>query len=94
MLFTSAVGVYGGDLLAVVLTGMGSDGLAGAGAVNEAGGAVMVQDEASSLVWGMPGAVARAGLARQVLALDEIGGAIAAEVQRSIRDAESSARGA
>ena len=93
-LFTSAVEVYGGDVLAVVLTGMGSDGLAGAGAVIEAGGAVMVQDEASSLVWGMPGAVARAGLAHQVLPLDDIGGAIAAEVQRSIRDSESAARGA
>ena len=93
-LFRSATTVYGGDLLAVVLTGMGSDGLAGAGAVIEAGGAVMVQDEASSLVWGMPGAVARAGLAHQVLPLDDIGGAIAAEVQRSIRDSESSAQGA
>ena len=93
-LFTSAVEVYGGDLLAVVLTGMGSDGLAGAGAVIDAGGAVMVQDEASSLVWGMPGAVARAGLAHQVLPLDEIGDAIVAEVQRSSRDSESSAQGA
>ena len=54
----------------------------------------MVQDEASSLVWGMPGAVAGAGLAHQVLPLDEIGDAIAAEVQRSIRDSESSAQGA
>ncbi len=54
----------GGRVLSVILTGMGSDGLAGCRAVAAAGGAVLAQDEASSVVWGMPGAVAKAGLAR------------------------------
>lgn len=83
VLFRSAAGVYGRDLLAVVLTGMGSDGLGGSEAVVAAGGTVLVQDEASSLVWGMPGAVAKAGLAHRVLPLDRIGAAIVGEVQRS-----------
>lgn len=56
--------IYGRDLLAVVLTGMGQDGLRGCQAVVAAGGEVIAQDEASSVVWGMPGAVAKAGLAR------------------------------
>ncbi|MBC7433380.1 MAG: chemotaxis-specific protein-glutamate methyltransferase CheB [Rubritepida sp.] len=56
--------LYGRDLLAVVLTGMGQDGLRGCRAVIAAGGEVIAQDEASSVVWGMPGAVAKAGLAR------------------------------
>nr|WP_149540064.1 chemotaxis-specific protein-glutamate methyltransferase CheB [Siccirubricoccus phaeus] len=56
-----------GGVLAVILTGMGHDGLAGCKAVAAAGGAVLAQDEASSVVWGMPGAVARAGLARALL---------------------------
>ena len=54
---------YGRDLLAVVLTGMGQDGLRGCQVVTAAGGAVMAQDEASSVVWGMPGAVGKAGVA-------------------------------
>lgn len=57
----------GGALLAVIMTGMGQDGLAGCQAVVAAGGAVLAQDEASSVVWGMPGAVARAGLAGALL---------------------------
>ena len=69
-LFRSAAAAYGGRVLAVVLTGMGSDGLAGARAVVDAGGRVLVQDEATSVVWGMPGAVTRAGLADAVLPLD------------------------
>jgi two-component system chemotaxis response regulator CheB len=83
-LFRSAAEVYGGDLLAVVLTGMGSDGRDGSGAVVAAGGRVMVQDEASSLVWGMPGSVAKAGFAHRVLPLDQIGTALVATVQRSL----------
>jgi len=62
--------LYGERLLALVLTGMGHDGCAGAGHVVAAGGTVLVQDEASSVVWGMPGAVAQAGLAREILDLD------------------------
>jgi two-component system chemotaxis response regulator CheB len=56
-----------GPVLAVILTGMGQDGLEGCRAVAAAGGMVLAQDEASSVVWGMPGAVARAGLARALL---------------------------
>ncbi|HEX7969537.1 MAG TPA: chemotaxis response regulator protein-glutamate methylesterase [Stellaceae bacterium] len=64
---------YGSRLLSLVLTGMGKDGLAGSKAVVEAGGTVIAQDEATSVVWGMPGAVARAGLCSAVLPLGEIG---------------------
>lgn len=65
--------IYGRRLLTVVLTGMGSDGLQGARQVIEAGGAVAAQDEATSVVWGMPGAVTNAGLCCKVLPLGEIG---------------------
>lgn len=75
-LFRSAAEVWGKDLLAVVLTGMGRDGCAGAARVRERGGAVVVQDQRSSVVWGMPGAVVEAGLAEQELALDEVAGEI------------------
>jgi len=76
VLFTAAVEVWGPRLLAVVMTGMGADGLRGCRAVREAGGQVVVQDEASSVTWGMPGAVASAGLADRVLPLDELAGEI------------------
>ena len=71
-LFASAAKVWGHKALALVLTGMGSDGLQGAKAIVAAGGHVLAQDEASSVVWGMPGQVAHAGLASAVLPLDEI----------------------
>ncbi len=61
-----------GRVLTVILTGMGQDGLLGARCVVEAGGCVLAQDEASSVVWGMPGAVARAGLCHAVLPIDEL----------------------
>jgi two-component system chemotaxis response regulator CheB len=73
-LFASAARIYGAGLLAVVLTGMGSDGTIGAAAVRAAGGQVIVQDESSSVVWGMPGSVVAAGLADSVLPLDRIAG--------------------
>jgi two-component system chemotaxis response regulator CheB len=69
--------------LAVVLTGMGQDGLRGCECVRAAGGQVLVQDEASSVVWSMPGAVAQAGLADQVLPLEHLGSEILRRVQRS-----------
>lgn len=77
-LFRSAAAAYGAGVLAVVLTGMGSDGLRGAEAVVGAGGRVWVQDEATAVVWGMPGFVARAGLAERVLPLDHIASALVA----------------
>jgi two-component system, chemotaxis family, protein-glutamate methylesterase/glutaminase len=72
VLFRSAAQVYGKNLLGVVLTGMGSDGLRGCQNIKDAGGQVIVQDKASSVVWGMPGYVAEAGLADAVLPLDNI----------------------
>ncbi|MDX1747775.1 MAG: CheB methylesterase domain-containing protein, partial [Halobacteriales archaeon] len=71
-LFRSAVSAYGDRCVALVLSGMGSDGLAGARDVRDGGGQVIVQDEASSVVWGMPGFIAREGLADAVLPLEQI----------------------
>jgi two-component system chemotaxis response regulator CheB len=71
-LFASAAELYGGGVLAVVLTGMGQDGLHGTKLLKGRGARVLVQDEASSVVWGMPGAVMNAGLADRVLPLDEV----------------------
>src|SRR6476620_11031068 len=71
-LFTSAIDVWQGGILAVVLTGMGSDGMRGGKQVVAAGGSVIAQDEASSVVWGMPGAAANAGICGAVMPLDQI----------------------
>ena len=68
----SVAKVYGSRALAAILTGMGSDGLKGAEAMVAAGGNLVAQDERSSVVWGMPGAVATAGLCCAVLPLDRI----------------------
>ncbi len=81
VLFRSVSKLYGPRTLAVVLTGMGEDGLRGCEAIREAGGQVIVQDEASSVVWGMPGRVAMAGLADEVLPLDEMAAEIVRRVQ-------------
>jgi two-component system, chemotaxis family, protein-glutamate methylesterase/glutaminase len=72
VLFRSLAAAYGGSVLAVVLTGMGSDGLAGCRILREQGATVLAQDEASSTVWGMPGAVATAGLTHRILPLNEM----------------------
>lgn len=72
-MFESAVQVWGDRILGIVLTGMGHDGAAGAGRIAAAGGAVIAQDEATSVVWGMPGAVVKAGFAASVEPLDKIG---------------------
>jgi hypothetical protein len=69
MLFRSVARLYGVSTLAVVLTGMGSDGVKGSQAIREFGGQVIVQDEATSVVWGMPGQVAGAGLAEEIFPL-------------------------
>lgn len=74
----SLVACYGKALLTVILTGMGHDGLAGCRAVVEAGGTVLAQDEATSVVWGMPGAVASAGLCHAVKPIDALPAAITA----------------
>jgi two-component system chemotaxis response regulator CheB len=71
-LFTSIGEVYGGAVIAVILTGMGQDGLRGAEILHAQGASVLAQDESSSVVWGMPGAVVNAGIADRVLPLDQI----------------------
>ncbi|HUB83057.1 MAG TPA: chemotaxis response regulator protein-glutamate methylesterase [Bryobacteraceae bacterium] len=71
-LFGSIAEVYGGAVIAVILTGMGQDGLRGARMLKTKGATVLAQDEASSVVWGMPGAIANAGLADNVLPLQQV----------------------
>ncbi|WP_432510823.1 protein-glutamate methylesterase/protein-glutamine glutaminase [Kineococcus sp. SYSU DK001] len=87
VMLRSAVAAFGGELLAVILTGMGSDGKLGCKAVAAAGGQVLAQDEATSVVWGMPGAVAREGIADEVLPL----GSIADAIQRRLGPAARTA---
>jgi two-component system chemotaxis response regulator CheB len=71
-LFTSAIDMWQGGVLAVVLTGMGSDGMRGGKDIVAAGGSVIAQDEATSVVWGMPGAAANAGICAAILPLPQI----------------------
>jgi two-component system chemotaxis response regulator CheB len=71
-LFESAARAYGAAAVAVILTGMGEDGVEGLRAVRQAGGRILAQDEASSVIFGMPGAAVAAGLADQVLPLADI----------------------
>jgi two-component system, chemotaxis family, protein-glutamate methylesterase/glutaminase len=79
-LFLSAARMYGGGTLALVMTGMGADGLNGARAVHQGGGVVLAQDEATSAVWGMPGRVSAAGIASATLPLWGIAGALTRRV--------------
>lgn len=72
-LFESVAAAYGASSLALVLTGMGNDGANGARKIADAGGSVIAQDEKTSVVWGMPGAAAHAGVCSEVLPLDAIG---------------------
>lgn len=81
VLFRSVADVYGPAALGVVMTGMGQDGLRGCESIRAAGGQVVAQDEASSVVWGMPGFVAKAGLADRVVPLSMI----ADEILRRVR---------
>jgi len=84
-LFRSVAELYGAGALGVILTGMGQDGLLGARSLHERQGRIIVQDEATSVVWGMPGAVARAGLANRIVALDEMAGEILKHVSAAGR---------
>lgn len=81
VLFRSVAEVYGAGAIAVILTGMGQDGLHGCQCIREAGGQVLAQDKASSVVWGMPSFVVNAGLANQIVTLDQM----ASEIMRRIR---------
>jgi len=83
VLFRSVARTYGPNVLAVVLTGMGSDGVRGSEEIKSAGGQVLVQDEASSVVWGMPGQVAAAGCADGIYPLKEMAGEIERRVSAS-----------
>jgi len=83
VLFRSAVKVYGSGVLAVVLTGMGCDGLSGSRLIRGQGGSVIAQDQASSTVWGMPGAVSQAGVANKILPLAAIAPELARIASRS-----------
>lgn len=86
VLFRSVAHYFGGNVLAVVMTGMGHDGLKGCQLIKEQQGQIIVQDEATSIVWGMPGAVAAAGIADEILPLNNIGYAINQRVNRIRRD--------
>jgi two-component system, chemotaxis family, protein-glutamate methylesterase/glutaminase len=81
VLFRSIALAFGPTALAVILTGMGQDGFRGCEAIREAGGQILAQDEATSVVWGMPGFVARAGLADRVLPLAMIAPEVVRRVQ-------------
>ena len=85
VLFRSVASVYGGTSLGVVLTGMGQDGMRGAEYLRERQAQVLAQDEASSVVWGMPGCVVQAGLADAVLPLDRVGN----EIVRRVKEGRS-----
>jgi two-component system chemotaxis response regulator CheB len=88
-LFRSVAEAYGSNALGVVMTGMGSDGLRGSERLVEAGSRVIVQDEASSVVWGMPGFVVREGLADAVVPLDRLAAEIGARVAAGRADTSS-----
>jgi two-component system chemotaxis response regulator CheB len=81
VLFRSVAKAFGPNALTVILTGMGQDGLRGCEVVREAGGQILAQDEATSVVWGMPGYVARAGLADRVLPISLMADEIMRRVQ-------------
>jgi len=84
VLFESVARLYGANALAVVLTGMGQDGLKGCETLHRLGARIYVQDEASSVVWGMPGFVARGGLADKILPVDQIGAEIVRATIRQV----------
>ena len=92
VLFRSVAAVFGGATLAVVLTGMGSDGRRGAEALRAKGARIIAQDEATSVVWGMPGAVTHAGLADAVLPIEAVPGAIIDYVGHSVHSTPLGAR--
>jgi two-component system chemotaxis response regulator CheB len=88
VLFTSAAEVFGARALAVMLTGMGRDGLAGSAAISVAGGVVLCQDRPTSAAWSMPGAVVEAGFAEAVLPIEEMG----LEISRRVGEPDAARR--
>jgi two-component system chemotaxis response regulator CheB len=83
VLFRSVASVFGANTLAVVMTGMGCDGLVGARTICDAGGQIIVQDEGSSVVWGMPGAIYQSGIADAAYPLSQLAGEITRRVFES-----------
>jgi len=83
VLFRSVALAYGANVLGVVMTGMGSDGALGAQSIRDAGGDIIIQDEASSVVWGMPGLVHASGLADAVYPLEQLATEITRRVLQS-----------
>lgn len=92
VLFGSAAAIFGDRVLACVLTGMGQDGLLGSRRLHAAGSEIVVQDEATSVVWGMPGAVAAAGLADRILPLPRIAAGLTDALRRARDQAPPSSR--
>jgi two-component system chemotaxis response regulator CheB len=86
VLFRSVPAAYSGPVLGVIMTGMGQDGLRGCEIIREHGGHILVQDEATSVVWGMPGYAAKAGYANKILPLPQIAG----EIERRVREESES----
>ena len=85
VLFHAAAAVYGPDVVAIVMTGMGSDGAKGVAALKRGGAYIMVQDEESSVVWGMPGSAVASGCVDEIVPLDEIPTQVAAAIARPRR---------
>ena len=83
-LFRSASALWGASVCGVVMTGMGTDGALGCAAIVQGGGSVLLQDEASSVIWGMPGHTARSGVAHEVVVLDDIAAEIVRRSTRSL----------
>jgi two-component system chemotaxis response regulator CheB len=83
VLFRDAAAVFGASAIAAVLTGMGSDGTQGARHLTKAGATIIAQDEATSIVWGMPGSVVKAGLAHEILPLESIGRSLKGHISGS-----------
>jgi two-component system chemotaxis response regulator CheB len=81
VMFRSVAQLYGASAFAVVLTGMGYDGRSGAQVLRDSGAEILAQDEQTSVVWGMPGAVVGAGLADQILPLDQIASCMTARLK-------------
>ena len=89
VLFRSVAAAYGENVLGVVMTGMGQDGLRGCEMIRERRGQVIVQDEATSVVWGMPGSVAQAGLADKAIPIHQIAAEIIVRVKENRPDVRS-----
>ncbi len=92
VLFRSAAEVYGPSVLGLIMTGMGQDGLRGSEQIVDAGGTVLAQDQETSVVWGMPGYVAQAGLAEAVLPVEQLASAVVTRIRQRNRSTQNASR--